>query len=296
MLIEDLHDFLSELEGRSSLFKPEQLRGRLEVLDEIDAGFGDFNSGQFKNDWNERIYRRVKAIRTRLEAVNAELYQSIRSEIRHGAQPHALLQWIQSSENDDEAGSPASDLADLAYDYRDELLSGIFQFCEPREANLHRVREMVFYQPSPVRHILQLIAASALCEADVLVDLGSGLGHVPLLASLLTGAQSLGVEVEAAYVASAQQCAQSLHLNRVRFIHEDARVADLSSGTVFYLYSPFTGSILAAVLERLRRESAYRPIRICTLGPCTCTIARESWLEASTLPDPGQITVFRPSF
>lgn len=292
MLTEDLQDFLSELEVRSSLFKPEQLRERLEVLDEIDAGFGDFDSGQLKNDWNERIYRRVKAIRSRLEAVNAELYQSIRSKIMHGAQPRALLQWIQISANDDQAGSSASD---LAYDYRDELLSGIFQFCEPREANLHRVREMVFYQPSPVRHILQLITASALCEADVLVDLGSGLGHVPLLASLLTGAQSLGVEVEAAYVASAQQCAQSLDLNRVRFIHEDARAADLSSGTVFYLYSPFKGSILAAVLERLRKESAYRPIRICTLGPCTYTVARESWLEASTLPDPGQITVFRSS-
>jgi len=119
---------------------------------------------------------------------------------------------------------------------------------------------------------------------------------VPLLASMLTGVQGLGIEVEAAYVASAQECAQGLDLSRVRFIHEDARAADLSSGTVFYLYSPFTGSVLADVLERLKKESTRRPIKICTLGPCTCTVAMCSWLKASALPDPDQITVFRPGF
>jgi predicted RNA methylase len=155
---------------------------------------------------------------------------------------------------------------------------------------------MVFYQPTPVRHILHLITASALSKAGFFVDLGSGLGHVPLLASMLTGVRRLGIEVEAAYVASAQECAQSLHLSRVRFNQEDARMADLSCGTVFYLYSPFTVSILAVVLERLRKESTRRPIKICTFGPCTCTVAQESWLQASALPDPRQTTVFKPSF
>lgn len=286
-----MHDFPGGLEADSSLFEPEQLRERLKVLDDLDAGFADFESGPFKNDRNERIYHRVKALRTRLEAVNADLYQSIRSEIMHGAQPPTLLQWIQASASRKETGSPAPG---LAYDCRDELVSGILQFREPSEASLHRVREMLFYQPTPVRHILHLITASALSEADVLVDLGSGLGHVPLLASMLTGVQGLGIEVEAAYVASAQECAQSLRLSRVRFIHEDARAADLSSGTIFYLYSPFTGSVLADVLQRLRKESTRRPIKICTLGPCTCTLAQETWLQVNALPHPGQITIFQP--
>jgi hypothetical protein len=42
---------------------------------------------------------------------------------------------------------------------------------------------MVPYQPTPVRHILHLIAAAMVAEDDVFVDLGSGLGHVPLLVS-----------------------------------------------------------------------------------------------------------------
>jgi Histone methylation protein DOT1 len=143
-----------------------------------------------------------------------------------------------------------------------------------------------------VRHILQLIAATALAEDEVFVDLGAGLGHVPLVVSMVTGAQSLGIEVQAPYVASAQECTRSLHLSRVRFIPQDAREADLSSGTVFYLYSPFNGSILTDVLSALRMESTRRPIKICSLGPCTRTVANEKWLKARTLSDTGRITVF----
>ena len=109
---------------------------------------------------------------------------------------------------------------------------------------------------------------------------------------MVTGAQSLGVEVQAAYVASARGCAQSLHLSRVQFIPQDARDADMSRGTVFYLYSPFKGSILTDVLNALRMESTRRSIKICSLGPCTHTVANETWLKASAPSDTGRITVF----
>jgi hypothetical protein len=117
----------------------------------------------------------------------------------------------------------------------------------------------------------------------------SGLGHVPLLVSMMTGAQSLGVEVQAAYVASARKCAQSLRLSRVQFIAQDARDADLSRGTMFYLYSPFKGSILADVLSALRRESMRRSIKIWSLGPCTHRVSNETWLKASALSDTGAL-------
>jgi hypothetical protein len=44
------------------------------------------------------------------------------------------------------------------------------------------------------------------------------------------------------------------------------READLSSGTVFYLYSSFNGSILTDVLSALRMESTRRSIKICSLA------------------------------
>ena len=285
----DLHAFLCGLEADSSLFQPGQLRERLIALDDLDAGFGGFDSDDSTRCTDSRTHQRANALRTRLEAANAELYQSVRSDIVRGSQPRALLQWLQDSASQNESKSP---LPGLGFDCRDELVSGVLQLREPNEPNLQRSPELVPYQPTPVRHILHLIAATALAEDDVFVDLGSGLGHVPLLVSMVTRAQSLGIEVQAAYVASARECAQSLHLSRVRFIPQDAREADLSSGTVFYLYSPFNGSILTDVLSALRMESTRRSIKICSLGPCTRTVANETWLKASALPDKGRITGF----
>ena len=285
----DLNAFLCGLEADSSLLHPERLRERLIALDDLDAGFGGFDSEDSTRSIDSRIHERAKALRTQLEAANAELYQSVRADIVRGAQLHTFLQWIQGSVTQDRLGRP---LPGFGFDFRDELVSGVLQLREPSEPNLQRSPEMVPYQPTPVRHILQLIAATALGADDVFVDLGSGLGHVPLLVSMVTEAQSLGIEVQAAYVASARECAQSLRLSRLRFIPQDAREADLSSGTVFYLYSPFNGSILTDVLSALRMESTRRPIKICSLGPCTRTVASETWLKASALPDMGRITVF----
>jgi Histone methylation protein DOT1 len=283
----DLNALLSGLETDSSLFEPEELQARLIALDGLDQRFG--GSEAFGNHTNSPNYRRARALRIRLEAANEELYQSFRSDIARGASPHRLLQWIQGSASQNGSGSPSPG---LGFDWRDELVSGIFQFREPSEPNLQGSPEMVPYQPTPVRHILHLIASNVLSKGDIFVDLGSGLGHVPLLVCLLTGIRSVGIEVQGVYVASARECAQSLHLNRVRFVAKDAREADLSNGTLFYLYSPFTGPILTDVLSTLRRESRRKSIKICSLGPCTSTVANEEWLKASTLPDMERITVF----
>ena len=271
---------LCALEANSSLLQPGQLWSRLVALDNLDANFGSIDAAN--------LPERAKTLRTQLEAANADLYQSVRSTIVRTGQPHALLRWL----HDPASRIKSTPAPGLGFDCRDEFVSGILPLREPDEPNPRQSPEMVPYQPTPVRHILDLIAAATIAENDAFVDLGSGLGHVPLLVSLITGARSVGIEVEAAYVASAQECAQSLHLHRVRFLPQDAREADLSSGTVFYLYSPFSGSILSHVLNALQRESASRPIKVCSLGPCTRTLARESWLKASTPPDPSRITVF----
>jgi hypothetical protein len=99
----DLHAFLCGLEADSSLFQPEQLRERLIALDDLDAGFGSFDSEDSTRCADLRIHKRVKAVRTRLEAANAELYQSVRSDIVRGGQPCALLQWLQDSARQNES-------------------------------------------------------------------------------------------------------------------------------------------------------------------------------------------------
>jgi hypothetical protein len=81
-------------------------------------------------------------------------------------------------------------------------------------------------------------------------------------------------------------------LNRAIFLQQDAQAADFSVGTVFYLYTPFTGTILRSVLDLLRREAASRRIRICSYGPCTSVLVEEAWLTAAAMPAIDRIALF----
>lgn len=275
MLTKDLQELITQLEADSFLFAPAQVRRRIDALDELDALLGGTDIAL--------VDERVQVLRERIEAANSELYESVRSETRRGGRAEALLRLLSG------AGDP---VAGLSYDYMDELVSGVLQLREPESADVPPAHGMVFYQPTPVRHILQMIRMSGLDANDVLVDLGSGLGHVSLVATMLTGCVSHGIEVEAAYVDCARECAESLGLRRVTFVQEDARTADFSAGSVFHLYTPFTGTMLANVLERLRNESVSRRIRICTLGPCTAVAAEEPWLVARSKADTERIALF----
>lgn len=285
-----LHQFLRNLETVSDILRPEQLAKRLTLLDRLDAMLGDRSMGTGMNTPDSPILTHAQGIRQRLEEANEELYRQVRAEIAREGTSATFHQWLMDVAGNDGVGEPHSR---LGFDARDEIVSGVLQFCEPGEPDLPQSPEMVQYQPTPVRHILDLIAISELSEEDVLVDLGSGLGHVPLLVSILTGRRTLGIEFQPAYVATAQDAAWKLGLLRTQFTAEDARLADLSSGTVFYLYSPFTGSILTEVLDRLRRESRERPIKICSLGRCTRVLAEQAWLQSDTEPDTERITVFK---
>jgi hypothetical protein len=289
-LMDALQRLVAQLENEPSLLEPNQLRQRMEALDLLDANFPDTHQLVFGSESGEaRLYRRARAIYGRLEAVNCELYQCIRYEIQRGARPDTLLQWVHPSNR---IANVVGLAHGIGYDYLDELIIGVLQFGEPNAGYVQREPEMVFYQPTPARHIFSLIDITAFTATDVLIDLGSGLGHVPLLVSICTRARSIGIELEGAYVECARQSAQRLNLNKVTFVRQDARAADLSSGTVFYLYTPFMGSILSAVLNLLRREAANRQIRICTFGPCTTVIAEERWLEAAARPETDRIALF----
>jgi hypothetical protein len=102
-------------------------RNRLIALDDLDAGFGGFDYEY------SRLHQRAKALRIRLEAANAELHQSVRSDIVRDGQPRALLQWLGNSASDNEPKSP---LPGLGFDYRDEFVSGVLQLPEPSEPHL----------------------------------------------------------------------------------------------------------------------------------------------------------------
>ena len=260
-----LQKLIEELQRDDFLYEPSNLRQRIEALDRLDT----FNL-------------EVSPLQAKLEAANLKVYEAIRREILQRQGSTSLLKWV-----------PQSGANGPEYDYLDELITGVLRFEETADPIVLRTAEMVSYQPTPARHIFDLIDRTALNEDDVLVDLGSGLGHVPLVASICTRARSIGVELEPVYVDCARKSAETLNLKRVTFIQQDARTANLTEGTVFYMYTPFTGTMLRAVLDSLEREGNRRDIRLCTFGPCTATVAAENWLEFVEVPQADRISIFR---
>ncbi|HEX7111204.1 MAG TPA: class I SAM-dependent methyltransferase [Mizugakiibacter sp.] len=281
-----LQTLVTALEQDCSLDAPERLRERIAVIDRLDAWLAD---GAASAD-AAAAYARARALHVRLEAANRRLYDEIREAIRRGTGRGPLLRWARTLAHGDSAhGGSSGD----SYDALDELVSGVLQL-DPPEAEVAAPPDgMVFYQPTPARHVFALVERAALSERDVLVDLGAGLGHVPLLAAICSGARGIGIEREAAYVASARRCAAALNLANVAFIEQDARDADLTEGTVFYLYTPFAGAILRRVLDALRHEAERRAVRVCTFGPCTPVVAEEPWLMADGATRTDTLALFR---
>lgn len=289
-MIAPLQSLLAELERDPSWQAPARLRERAEALDRIERAMlylPTVAAGSIDPD--QVLLDRARALQARLEAIDQEVYRDLREDLRTGAGARRLLQYAS-----DGAGFDASDDADGdAYDHLDALLSGVLQFEPPQADGIEPAAEMVFYQPTPARHIFDLIARLDLDAHDLLVDLGAGLGHVPLMVAACTPARSLGVELEPAYVEIARRSARGLNLDRADFVQADARAADLSAGTVFYLYTPFTGSVLRSVLDTLRGIALARPIRVCSLGPCTALIAAEPWLRSDDGLRGDRIVVWR---
>jgi hypothetical protein len=227
--------------------------------------------------WSSKLIalrQAAEKLKHRLEAIDAGLFQRLRADIRGGAcRGAALLELIDTFV---ECGPDIEQTR--GYDSLDSFLNGLLGITAVPAETIAPEPEMVAYQKTPARIMLRLIERAELMGRDVFYDLGSGLGHVPILAHLLSGAPARGVEVEPAYCAVARACAAGLGLQQVTFIQADARVADYVAGTVFFMYTPFEGRLLEEVLGRLREQTHGRAIRLITFGPCTPTVIRQAWL------------------
>lgn len=278
MITDRIHERLDNLARDRTLEDDGRWRARAEALDWIDSVWQTIPRG---GDPDPIV--RAQALRARLERADAALHRRLRAAVRAGLGPSLLRKWQQDQAPIDGEG----------YDALDELLAGVMRLADPGPDSRPLEPEMVFYQPTPARHVLDMLARSSLDRQDVLIDLGSGLGHVPMLASVCTGARAVGVEWQSSHVEAARCAARVLRLERVEFLAQDARAADLSVGTVFFLYTPFVGSILRQVLAALRAEGTRRPIRVCTFGPCTRIVAGEAWLRTNGPTTLDRVAVFR---
>jgi SAM-dependent methyltransferase len=156
-------------------------------------------------------------------------------------------------------------LSSLPPDVRDLAVEEMMGIAGPPPSAAPPGDDLIGYHASGIAPIVRALVEVPVLADDVLIDLGAGLGKVAFLAHLLTGASARGIEIQSALVHRARDAADRLGVD-VRFTHADARDAEFDDGTVFFLYTPFTGPALVQVLERLREISARRAIVVCALG------------------------------
>ncbi|HUT15498.1 MAG TPA: hypothetical protein VMY98_04560 [Anaerolineae bacterium] len=280
-IIREIRSEIETIEKAKALYEEASFTSRVEAIDLIEFRIVDRIENMLPTSGQagelSALKQRAEMLKKRLEAINDKLLRRHRANIESGGYTGADLR--RQLDRYVASASHERTQEQVGYDSLDVFVNSLLRADVAPEETKEREPEMVFYQPTPVRIVLELIEKADFSEDDVLYDLGSGLGQVAILVNLLTGVRAKGIEFEPAYCDYARRCARRLNLSRVEFMNVDAREADYSDGTVFFMYTPFVGALLQEVLEKLEGESRKRIIRVYTYGPCTLQVSSESWLK-----------------
>lgn len=109
-----------------------------------------------------------------------------------------------------------------------------------------RVPDVIFV-PTPHEVVDEMLRIADVGADDVLYDLGSGDGRIPIAAAQRWGTRGVGIEIDPQRIREANRAAREAGVtDRVRFIEADLFETDLSDATVITLY------LLPALNLRLR--------------------------------------------
>ena len=293
MTISAMQSYIEAIAANPSLYEEKNFDKRMEVIDFIEFQIidqiGDLLRKTAQPGQLILLKSRAEQIRSDLEEIDSRLFQRLQANIREEAYTGAAFKDL-ITEYVDLTVDQTEDPEEIGYDTLDLFINGLFQFQTMPEPTKDLEPEMVFFQKTPARVVFELVEQSHFTEEDVFFDLGSGLGQVAILVNLLAGIAVKGIEFEPAFCDYARNCTTELNLSNVTFINVDARKADYSEGTIFFMFTPFKGEILQEVLAILRKESLSRKIKIITYGPCTAQVALQSWLDVA---NPGGNDIYK---
>lgn len=276
----DIHDLQTELNHwreRPDLLTESNLLARIEAIDFLTFINETIQMQHSIPSAAQRLQQEAQVLAMSLTKVNQALFAQVRTALQTQAlRGDTLRTYLNQFTN---YGTPAADGVYTSYDGLDGLVDGLFALSQAPAPTRTRETEMVRCEETPARVILDLLDHVGRQADDLFYDLGSGLGQVVMLVNLLTGMDACGVEYEPAYVDFARLQAATLNLANVSFINEDARTANYSEGTIFFLFTPFRGEMLQTILARLQEVAQDHPIQVCTFGSCTPRVAEQAWLR-----------------
>jgi SAM-dependent methyltransferase len=142
----------------------------------------------------------------------------------------------------------------------------------------------IHFVPTPDDVVEAMLQLADVGQNDVVYDLGSGDGRIPITAARRFGARGVGIDLDPRLVAQATRNAQETGVaDRVRFVEGDIFEADISPATVVTLY------LLTSINERLR------PKLLKELRP-GARIVSHQFRMGDWNPDREIVIAFRPLF
>jgi SAM-dependent methyltransferase len=110
----------------------------------------------------------------------------------------------------------------------------------------------VRYEPTPQRAVEQMLRLAEVKPGDVVYDLGSGDGRIPIAAARTPGVRGVGIDIDPVRIREANANARAAGATyRVVFRNEDLFVADFSEATVV-LYPDLNLKLRPRLLNELR--------------------------------------------
>ena len=105
----------------------------------------------------------------------------------------------------------------------------------------------VIYVPTPPDVVEAMLKVADVKSTDVLYDLGSGDGRIPITAAQKFGTRGVGIDIDPQRISEANENAKKAGVtDKVRFRNEDLFQANISEATVVTLY------LLDSLNEKLR--------------------------------------------
>jgi SAM-dependent methyltransferase len=123
-----------------------------------------------------------------------------------------------------------------------------------RQRSKKRLREPdVIFVPTPPETVDEMLRQARLKKGDVLYDLGSGDGRIPIAAAKQYGVRAVGIDIDPKLVEEAREAARREGVeNLVSFRNEDMFTADVREANVVTLYLSNTLNVM--LRPKLLRE------------------------------------------
>lgn len=143
------------------------------------------------------------------------------------------------------------------------------------------------YVPTHERIVAEMLKVAKVGKNDVLYDLGSGDGRIPITAAKRFGTRGVGVDIDPTRITEARENAKKAGVSdKVKFMQQDLFETDIKEATVVTLY------LLPEVNMRLR------PKLLADLKPGTRVVSHNydmgDWkpLQTITLKVPEEHTIY----